>query len=106
MKTLAVAIMMMMACQGGEVAQCELNVNGASVCIEEMMTYSFCANEAGGTPTVASSSDDPTCPQLGYEVECPGTVTQEGDGVTAELMYYAASQEDCDSADGGSFSTQ
>jgi hypothetical protein len=103
---LIASITMMMACKSGDVAQCELDVNGVTVCIEEAMTYGFCANEAGGTPTVASSSEDPTCPELGYETECLGSVIQEGDGVTAELVYYAASQEDCDATEGGSFSTK
>ena len=103
---LIACVTMMFACKSGEIAQCELDVNGVTVCLEEAMTYGFCASEAGGTPTVASSSEDPTCPELGYETECPGTVTQEGDGVTAEITYYTASEEDCDATEGGSFSTQ
>ena len=49
------------------------------------MSMKFCEQNVGGVATEADSSDDPLCQDLGYEVECAGrTVTQEGDGVTAE----------------------
>ena len=49
----------------------------------------------------ANSSDDPTCADLGYEVDCGQRSIEEiGGNYEASHVYSAASEEDCEAADG------
>ena len=90
------------ACGGDQPASCELEVSGTSICIEGEMSVAFCEDDAGG---VGVDRDESTCADLGYTVECPGKVEQQGEDTTASLPYSAATEEDCDAAEGGTFQT-
>jgi hypothetical protein len=97
------ALLLLGAC-GDPSANCEFEVNGVTVCLSDAMSVSYCRAEVGGTATRHDSSDDPGCRALGYEVECEGTITQQGDNFTADHAgFRAATEEDCAAATGGSF---
>lgn len=81
-------------------ANCEVVVNDVTICLEGQMSLSFCEGEIGGTGTIAESSDDPTCADLGYPTACSGEITQ-GDGTVTYLAWAAATSEDCVSTTGG-----
>jgi|GEM_PF-4245418 len=87
-------------CKGGEPASCELTVASTPICLESEMSISFCEGDAGGK---ATDVDDSTCSDLGYTVECAGSVEQQSEDTTASLPYWAKSEEDCEAADGASF---
>lgn len=88
---------------GGRSANCEFEIDGTTICMGDM-SMSYCRGEYGGEPTVADSSDDPTCGDLGYAVECSGYSFEEvGENFTATHSYFfAADEADCAAVDGKS----
>lgn len=97
---LVIAALWLGAC-GDPAANCEVEVNGVTVCVGGAST-NYCEKEWDGTATEADSSDDATCESLGYAVSCTGTVEETGENFTASHAFQAASEEDCTAADGGS----
>jgi len=89
-------------CKGGEPASCEITVASTPICLESEMSIAFCEDDAGGK---ATDVDESTCSDLGYTVECSGSVEQNASDTTASLPYWAKTEEDCEAADGQSFET-
>ena len=87
---------------GGKSANCEFAVNDATICMDGM-SMSYCEKEYGGIAHEADSTDDPTCEDLGYPVECTGYSFEEvGENFSATYNnFYAATEDDCAAADGG-----
>lgn len=90
-----------MGCKGGEPASCELDVASTSICLESETSIKFCEDDVGGK---ATDVDEKTCSDLGYTVECSGKVQQESEDSSASLPYWAKSEDDCEAAEGGTFS--
>lgn len=86
---------------GGRGANCVFDVEGTPICMGDM-SMSYCRDTYGGEPTVADSTDDPTCGDLGFPVECQGVSFEEvGEGFSATYSYFfAADEAGCQAVDG------
>ena len=90
-----------LGCEGPDEVTCELKVAGVDVCVD-LNSVKYCENEWGGTATNAEVEPGGPyryCEDL-YEVACPGRLHEVGENFTAEHPYYAASEADCEAADG------
>jgi hypothetical protein len=86
------------ACGGDSRGNCEFEVDGVAVCVPTT-GMGFC-RDLEGTPYKANSSEDPTCEDLGFPVECPGWIELIGDDFVAEHPFLAATEGDCATAGG------
>lgn len=89
-------------CEGPDEVICELTVGGVDVCVD-LNSKKYCEKEWGGTATDAEIEPGGPyayCADV-YEVACAGSLHEEGENFSAEHSYYAASEEDCAAAEGG-----
>ncbi len=94
--------MALAGCDGPDEWTCELEVNGVPVCVD-LKSRKYCEAEWGGTATASEKLPGGPyeyCDDL-YAVSCSGSLTEQGDNFTASHAFYAASEEDCATADGG-----
>ena len=95
-------ILVLVACDGPDEWTCELEVNGVSVCVDSK-SRKYCESEWGGTATAAEKQPGGPyvyCDDL-YEVSCAASLFEEGENFTAWHPFYAGSEQDCATADGG-----
>ena len=89
----------LVACEGPN----EIVVNGVTVCVD-VFDMKYCEKDLADVGT--ASEQEPGGPfaycEDVFEVDCAGqSVVEEGENFTANHSYYANSEEDCETADGG-----
>ena len=91
----------LVACDGPDEWTCEVEANGAAVCVD-LNSRQTC-EDWGGTATPAELEPGGPyeyCEDVGYDIACTGSLVEKGDGFTANHPFRAGSEDDCAAADG------
>jgi hypothetical protein len=88
-------------CDGPDEFTCEIPIDGVTVCVD-VNDRKYCERDLLGAATPSEKEPGGPyeyCEDL-FDVACPGHLNEYGENYSAELTYYAATDEDCTAADG------